>query len=128
MFSNEVAQKLVAATSAKLSGSLRMALSGPNILKVHLTRALEELMGGTQQNNCAQLSKLQSKRDCKALHKHIPVFPNRKWKQDAVFEMAGGHAIIRQRAYPKATLQAVLGVRESLVYFITGATAHPGPI
>ena len=54
-----------------------------------------------------------------------PVFPNRRRKQDAVFEMAGGHAIIGQRAYLKATLRAVLGVREPLVYFITGATAHP---
>ena len=57
-----------------------------------------------------------------------PVFPNRRRKQDAVFEMAGGHAIIGQRAYPKATLRAVLGVREPLVYFITGAAAHPVPI
>ena len=56
-----------------------------------------------------------------------PVFPNRRRKQDAVFEMAGGHAIIGQRAYLKATLRAVLGVREPLVYFITGATSYPEP-
>ena len=47
---------------------------------------------------------------------------------DAAFEMAGGHAIIGQRAYPKATLLAVLGVGEPLVYFTTGAAAHPVPI
>ena len=57
MFSNEVAHKLVAAASAKLFGSLRMALSGPNILKVHLTRALEELMAVRSKNNSAQLLK-----------------------------------------------------------------------
>ena len=53
---------------------------------------------------------------------------NRRRKKDAVFEEAGGNAIIGQRAYPKATLRAVLGVREPLVYFITGAAAHPVPI
>ena len=35
-------------------------------------------------------------------------------KQDAVFEETGGHAIIKRFAYPKATLWAVLGVREPL--------------
>ena len=56
----EVAHKLVAATSAKLSGSLRMALSGPNILKVHLTRALEELMAATSKTTLRNFRKLQS--------------------------------------------------------------------
>jgi hypothetical protein len=62
------------------------------------------------------------------LAKAYPPFPNRRRKKDAVFEEAGRHAIIGQRVYPKATLRAVLGVREPLAYFITGAAAHPVPI
>jgi hypothetical protein len=49
-----------------------------------------------------------------------PAFSNRRRKQDAVLEMAGGHAIIKHVAYPKATLRAVLGVMGPLVCFITG--------
>jgi hypothetical protein len=47
---------------------------------------------------------------------------------DAILQEAGGHAIIGHGAYRKAVLQAVLGVREPLVYFITDAAAHPMPI
>jgi hypothetical protein len=82
-----------------------------------------------RQNNSSQLLKITKQTaGLQDLSKAHPPFPNWRRKKDAAFEMAGGDAIIGKRAYPKAALRAVLGVREPLVYFITGVAAHLIPI
>ena len=96
--------RLVAATSAKLSGSLRMALSGPNILKVHLTRALEELMAVPAKQPFATFENYKANngiaRPCTSTSAiFIP-----EEETGCGFRDGWGHAIIGQRAYPKAAL------------------------